>query len=196
MQTFKWLQRRGDTTEMWVDARLMFLISYKPVVNASWNTYFSSSRVLWSRASRGFPVRSSSCNFGGRFSGKVTSLSSLQLRSTHWRNKWKQGEGQAVRSFYASQQNQSNHLLHLLLKCRKVWLPLCHRCWKQVFAKCSLNFYYLWIMQKKKKIHALSSPHLYPSKFPVHLNIELTEITSGYFFLLLTKISAPVGAMR
>ena len=52
-------------------------------------THFSSSRVLWSRASRGFPVKSSSCSFGGRFSGNVTSLSSLQLRSTHWRKSGK-----------------------------------------------------------------------------------------------------------
>lgn len=47
-------------------------------------TYFSCSRVLWSRFRRGFPVRSSSWSFGGRFSGRVISLSSLQLRSTHW----------------------------------------------------------------------------------------------------------------
>ena len=57
---------------------------------ASRKTHFSSSRVLWSRASRGFPVRSSSCSFGGRFSGNVTSLSSLQLRSTHWRKSGKE----------------------------------------------------------------------------------------------------------
>lgn len=50
-------------------------------------TYFSSSRVLWSKANLGFPVRSSSCSFGGRFSGNVTSLSSLQLRSTHCKRK-------------------------------------------------------------------------------------------------------------
>lgn len=93
LQTFKGLQMSEDTTRMWAEARLMFLLRYKPIVSASWNTYFSSSRVLWSRARRGFPVRSSSCNFGGRFSGKVISLSSLQLKSTHWRNKWKQGEG-------------------------------------------------------------------------------------------------------
>lgn len=49
--------------------------------------YFSSSSVLWSRTSLGFPVRSSSCSFGGRFSGNVISFSSLQLRSTHWRKK-------------------------------------------------------------------------------------------------------------
>lgn len=47
--------------------------------------YFNSSRVLWSRTSLGFPVRSSSCSLGGMFSGNVTSVSSLQLRSTHWR---------------------------------------------------------------------------------------------------------------
>lgn len=50
------------------------------------HTHLSSSKLLWSRARRGFPVRSSSCSLGGRFSGRVISLSSLQLRSTHWWN--------------------------------------------------------------------------------------------------------------
>ncbi len=52
-------------------------------------TYLSCSRVLWSRLRRGFPVRSSSWSLGGRFSGRVISLSSLQLRSTHWRQRRK-----------------------------------------------------------------------------------------------------------
>lgn len=50
-------------------------------------TYLSCSRVLWSRFRRGFPVRSSSWSLGGRFSGRVISLSSLQLRSTHWQQR-------------------------------------------------------------------------------------------------------------
>lgn len=105
-QTHKWLQLCADTSNKSMDASncLMFSLSYKSTVSEHWGgggtsqtTYLSSSRVLWSRASRGFPVRSSSCSFGGRFSGKVTSLSSLQLRSTHWRNKWRHG-GLAWRS--------------------------------------------------------------------------------------------------
>lgn len=52
-------------------------------------TYLSCSRVLWSRFRRGFPVRSSSWSLGGRFSGRVISLSSLQLRSTHWQQRKK-----------------------------------------------------------------------------------------------------------
>lgn len=63
-------------------------------------TYLSCSSVLWSRLSRGFPVRSSSCSLGGRFSGSVISLSSLQLRSTHWKQEeetfTQQAQGLAV----------------------------------------------------------------------------------------------------
>ena len=46
-------------------------------------SYLSSSRLLWSRVSRGFPVRSSSCSLAGRLSGRETSVISLQLTSTH-----------------------------------------------------------------------------------------------------------------
>lgn len=113
--------------------------------SASLNTYFSSSRVLWSRASRGFPVRSSSWSFGGRFSGKVTSLSSLQLRSTHWRNQGKQ-EVRAWRSewFYTPTPALRISLtIHysILAKCRKIGCLLpSHKHLKQILLNAAKMF--------------------------------------------------------
>lgn len=134
---------------------------YRRGCSASPNTHFSSSRVLWSRARRGFPVRSSSCNFGGRFSGKVTSLSSLQLRSTHWRKKWNQERRSGV-WFYAPTLPRSISLtIHYttLAKYRQVNLSATlPQTFKTDFAKCCLNIFFFWITQK---IHTLNSPYLF-----------------------------------
>lgn len=153
------------------------------------STYFSSSRVRWSRASRGFPVRSSSCSLGGRFSGKVTSLSSLQLRSTHWRARADR-ERVRQRSDPTTPRGEAEPggLIAPQSCSEAVRLLTSQEMWGADFAQCGLNFYSLWITPKKK-FHALSSPHLYPSKF---LSLHFKSITRK--ILMIVFLSADRSA--